>query len=166
MTLAKPFAFNLGQPLPACRPSTNLTVAQLLSQHLTLTSSWPASHRPLLGTSTINLSLNVSPVSDCLSAHPDPDVFLFALGDVSICRDHIWCQWSFVGFPDLDYLPSSSSVFNIIQHIYWHGVSSNLYHRRLYSNPSSELCGDTRGARNSLVTVKVCNLTLCQRGPG
>jgi hypothetical protein len=52
-TLAWLFASNLSQLLPICRPSANLAVAQLLSQHLTLTSSWPGSHRPLLGTSSI-----------------------------------------------------------------------------------------------------------------
>jgi hypothetical protein len=37
--------------------------------------------------SIFNLPLNVSPVSDRLSARPNPDVFLFVFGDVSLCCD-------------------------------------------------------------------------------
>jgi hypothetical protein len=54
-TLAWLFASRLNQPLPICRPSTNLAEAQLLSQHLTWTSGWPASRGPLLGMSTITI---------------------------------------------------------------------------------------------------------------
>jgi hypothetical protein len=52
-TLAQLFASSLDQPLLICRPSASLAVAQLLSQHCTWTSGWPASRGPPLDMSTI-----------------------------------------------------------------------------------------------------------------